>query len=145
MSKRARDFQRSKVYRSERQDFGTPPEFRTLAECQEYVDLIIATDAWRRIAPHVSSVEVLDGRGRRSACAYEGADAIALPRRHRRRWVVLHELAHVATPTTEAVASHGPEFVAAYLYLIRTFLGEEKATTQQLAFEDNKVLVGSGL
>jgi putative metallohydrolase (TIGR04338 family) len=108
--------------------YKTPPEYRTLAECQEYVDTVTASETWAELCypSKPVPVTVTDGRGRRrgGARSEDGQWWLAMPRSVRRRWYILHELAHVAVGEHEA-APHGPEYVGAYLHLVRPFLGDE--------------------
>jgi putative metallohydrolase (TIGR04338 family) len=169
---RIRDSQREKVYRSERMVFrGSPgvpqpdsskvtPDYKTVAECQEYVDYVTASDAWRKVLGIRTEgpVEARDGRGRRRASADSVNDQIKLPKWTRDRWQILHELAHIATDYTynlahigdedgpwwfyeQTVAPHGPEYAGVYLYLVHEFLGLEVHDKLLSEFENNRVKV----
>jgi|SRR5215212_4538479 len=147
--KKARDSQRSRVYKAERaawENFDTP-EFRTVAQCQEYVNDVTYTRFWDErftdgwyLDPEVR-IEVSDGRGRRSAAAFCDEDRIALPKWARNRLVILHELAHILVNGNRSLASHGPEFVSMYLSLVREFEGEDEAQKLHEAFETHRVKI----
>ena len=103
----------------------------TLKECQKFVDKVTArqyvTSNYGK-----ATIMVLDGRGRRSACAtYSGGQkAIKLPRWARGKYVILHEVAHHLTDLN----GHKAEFASCLLDLVRHFLGKESADTLQGAF-----------
>ncbi len=152
-----RDNQRQKVYDSEalafegRTERGTPydalPEYKTVAECQQFVSKVVSSSTWKHLCPFGPEyVTVADGRGRRRAGASGGR--ITIPRFARRRWYLLHELAHVATPAEEW-APHGPQYVFAYLHLVSRFLGprQHAALTSAMASYRVKVCdyMGSGV
>jgi predicted nucleic acid-binding Zn ribbon protein len=105
-----RDSQRQKVYDSERVAFEggieenyKPPEFKTVAEVQAYVDEVLASEAWKALGfSHLGMfrshpLTVLDGRGSKRGRASSFSNTIKLPRFTRLRWYILHELAHIAT------------------------------------------------
>jgi hypothetical protein len=133
VAKRARDNQRSAVYRWEWglvTHFGLPPHgsaVYTLDECKELVNSL--WDAYGRgYPPHVS-----DGRGCRAA--YGSEWEIKLPRAMRIPTVVLHETAHGLMGCTgpwdfgpnvdegyEIPAAHGPEFAGLLFELFTHYL-----------------------
>ncbi len=118
----------------------TQPEFRTVAECEKFVRKVTRSKLWRERAPWYAQgdrVKVRDGRGRRSACANSDDVSIALPRWARSKPVILHELAHLAVP--DHVAAHGEEFAAAFVVLVREFMGVEDARRLITAFKDLRV------
>jgi putative metallohydrolase (TIGR04338 family) len=105
----------------------------TLKECQQFVDKVInrkyVLDNYRSLR----KVTVLDGRGRRSACAtnhYSEGRAIKLPKWSRNKYVILHEVAHHLT----FLDGHKPEFASCLLDLVRHFLGKESADALQGAY-----------
>lgn len=114
MSKRPRDYQRSRVYKWER---AALPDFSdrslSLEQCGQLALTVART--FRRRAPRIH-----DGRGHRNAVSYGGC--IALPRWARTRPVVLHEMAHELVKGND-LASHGPEFVGTYIALLHRFHG----------------------
>jgi hypothetical protein len=73
VAKKIRDSQRQKLYDAEDAAFGKekPPEFRTIAECQAYVDRVVGSEAWEALGfSHLGMFDshpltVKDGRGRR--------------------------------------------------------------------------------
>ncbi len=157
--KSVRDSQRQKVYDAERlafegtaerdAPFRTPPDFRKVAECQEFVDKVLASPAWKYLCPlGPDSLAVTDGRGRRRGAAWVEGGEIAMPKCTRRRYYLLHELAHFATPSG-VFASHGPEYVSAYLYLAGVFLSPEDHAKLVSAMASRRVKIcdymGSGV
>ena len=109
-------------------------EALSLKECQKFVDKIIARkyviDKYGIQAKR--PIVVLDGRGRRKACAtfYQGRRAIKLPRWARGKYVILHEVAHHLTDLN----GHRAEFASCLLDLVRHFLGQESADALQGAY-----------
>jgi putative metallohydrolase (TIGR04338 family) len=155
--RRARDSQRQKLYDAENLAFyGTiepvewpPPDWRTVSECQKFVEEVTASPAWKRLCPFgPHDVTVTDGRGRRRGGSFTETDTIALPKFARRRWYVLHELAHLTT-LSENMAWHGPEYVSAYLHLASEFLSSEEHAALVSAMAERRVktcdYMGSGV
>ncbi|MCA8959740.1 MAG: DUF2786 domain-containing protein [Planctomycetes bacterium] len=132
MVSRARDTQRTAVYRAEdRVPWGR--WLSTIAEVQAFVDEVVASPHWsRREAPRV--VVARDGRGRRHACSNESwfGGEVRLPKWSRSQLIVLHELAHLCVPKGEA--AHGPVFAREYIDLVRTFLSPEAADRLEAEF-----------
>jgi hypothetical protein len=96
-----RDFQRQKVYNWEKLEYGWDDTMLTLEECQEYTNTLIR------------NVTVTDGRGRRTPCAKYQSRTIALPKFARKKWIVLHEVAHFLGRD-----KHGPQFLDEYIKLL---------------------------
>jgi putative metallohydrolase (TIGR04338 family) len=155
-----RDSQRQKVYDAEDLVFhkSLPPEYETVAECQEFVDHVTASDVWTKVlgVRTWAPVKVRDGRGRRRAGARSEDDELLLPRWSRSRWVILHELAHIANDYIHnfdldedtgdleieyTTAPHGPEYAGIYLYLVRGFLFVADHDRLEAAFREGKVKI----
>lgn len=148
---RQRDTQRSKLYRAERvlDPFATP--LPTVQDVERYVKRIEASKRVQRklsVRKYMSlkqgslgkvrGIRVHDGRGHRRAVSYGGT--IAIPKWARKDWVVLHELAHEFTPRSERTGgAHGWEFAAAFLYLVRLFMGKEAHDALKSSFRANRV------
>lgn len=111
----------------------------TLKECQKFVDKIMSRQYVIEKYRMKSQILVLDGRGRRSACAtiYHGNRAIKLPKWSRNKYVILHEVAHHLT----RLDGHKPEFASCLLDLVRHFLGKESADALQAAYHFKGVKV----
>jgi predicted nucleic acid-binding Zn ribbon protein len=105
-----RDSQRQKVYDAEHIAFcggidkeHPPADYKTVAECQEFVDRVTASDTWRALGfSHLGMFErypitVRDGRGRGRGGANAFGNTIKLPKWTRMDYYILHELAHIAT------------------------------------------------
>jgi putative metallohydrolase (TIGR04338 family) len=130
--KRVRDNQRSRLCAWESDALGLHDgRHISLAECQELADRVCRDY-------QAGSVGIEDGRGHSNAAYYRGSHwlvgsgksvyrppTIALPRRMRRRRVVLHELAHHLTP--EEYAAHGPE----YLWVMMTLFARIEGRARQ--------------
>jgi putative metallohydrolase (TIGR04338 family) len=162
-----RDSQRQRVYDAEAfafegtgrdEEFKTLPDYKTVAECQQYVDCVTSSDTWTKVlgVETYDPVTVRDGRGSRSPTAFVEDDFISLPRWDRRRWAILHELAHIATfyrhdqyyddeyggqILERTTADHGPEYAGVYLFLVRSFLGEEAHQALLESFGTHRVKV----
>jgi putative metallohydrolase (TIGR04338 family) len=159
-----RDSRRQRLYDAEDVVFNKskPPEWRSVREVQDYADFVTATDAWKALeVGNEEPISVRDGRGRRRAGAEAFSNFITMPKWSRSKWVVLHELAHIAEAyradwdngwpgyenengrvvLTRTTAAHGPEYAGVYLYLVREFLSGEAHDKLLAAFEDGGVKV----
>lgn len=126
--KRLRDSQRRKVYRWEAAMIEMYGITATLSidDCQKLVNRIC--DDYGRTAP-----DVLDGRGRNSACYKTSSHTICLPKWTRSRWYVCHELAHSFLNRNAYIEAHGKEFVAMHIGLLARYAREEvKASVDAL-------------
>ena len=100
-SRSIRDSQRKKIYDSEELVFhpdtlNPTPEWKSLREVQDFVDLVTASDTWKALGVgNERPISVRDGRGS-SADANPYRDLITMPKGTRSRWVALHELSHIA-------------------------------------------------
>lgn len=131
-----RDSQRQRVYDSEH-ILADPSEPKmTVPEMQKWVDEIVGS-AWWRHRSGIGKVLVLDGRGRRSACATTlyGQKAIKMPRWMRSRATVLHELAHHLSPGYH----HDAQFAASMLGLVRRWMGETEGQELKASYRRHKV------
>lgn len=148
MTKRPRDSQRSKVYRSEdvlpvTQLNGKLPRDTELAEVQAFVDHITASKTWRKVClkhhgiASARTVTVKDGRGRQRG--WGGPHSIMMPRWTRYKSYVLHELSHTAVCWAQDSAAHGWRFCDAYLTLVARFLGANQRDRLKQAYKDNRV------
>ena len=133
--------QAGRLYAAEEMSGIKYSEALTLQECQKFVDKIIS----RKYVIEKYGIQakrpivVLDGRGRRKACAtiYYGKRAIKLPKWARGKYVILHEVAHHLTN----LDGHKPEFASCLLDLVRHFLGKESADALQGAYHYKGVKV----
>ena len=117
-----RDSQRSKLYSAEYVIHGQ--EFADMAAVHAYVEKINMSDWWKKHNYFYSiPVEVLDGRGRRKACAI-GMRVIKLPKWARYESVILHELTHLVIHSRFGymVAAHGTEFAKMLLLMVQLTL-----------------------
>ena len=96
----------------------------TLDKCR-----ILAEDACYRHRPMAAPPVVTDGRGSSAARAY-GDYKISLPIWARTPAIVLHEVAHVLTPSGEA---HGPGFVRMMCDLWKWHVGKDYTTSARKA------------
>jgi|GEM_PF-2416170 len=138
---RPRDSQRSKIYASEK-GLRRGQRFADMRECQKYVDLVVFSPWWQERFGSRARVQARDGRGRRHAGAFDHKRAITLPRWSRSELIILHELAHIATPLQ--FGAHGPEFARNYLELVRSFMGERAGARLENAYREHGVRVAPG-
>lgn len=126
--KPVRDSQRIRVYRANSGVLGSPlPHMDDIrAYCQEVVDSKIYRTLFP--SPSVWSVPYLKpGKGARTAHVLwhiDGRIEIAFPRAYRFATYVLHELTHYGLGLDSSIAAHGPEFVGAWLELVRNFCSQ---------------------
>lgn len=143
---RPRDSQRSKVYAAERSVFSggshRPELLLTEAQLRRWLKTITTSTWWRRRHDedrwprHAPYLEFGDRGG--SAHYQPWTRTIRLRPGSMRRWVLLHELAHhVSSNVNEA--AHGWEFCAAYLALVRKWLGVEAERKLRAAFRTHGV------
>lgn len=140
---RPRDNQKSKLYKAD--DVIHGQDLPTVADMQDYVDDMTRRAWWKRRYPGVASIEVRDGRGRRSANgSYDGwrrAGRVKMPRWSRYEAVLLHEVAHCATTSKygRSVASHGPEYAKIFIELVQWRMGKEEADKLRASFKKHRV------
>lgn len=141
MSK-VRDYQRSKVYKSERDVFGwpdsRPPELPELSDVERFVAECLDTEWWERGMSPFGRIDVLDGRGRRRGGANWMLGYITMPRFTRHEYYVVHELAHIGVPGDDRPA-HGPVWVGYYLEGIAAIIGGDEAAQLAGAMADRGV------
>lgn len=146
----ARDSQRARLYRAEQRVFPTMlAGGLTLTDCQAFLDQVTETEwfttRWR--LPHPPVVRA--GRGGAVTTGHSIEVGVAA----RTRPLLVHELAHVVAATARAphgavkgpllvparAASHGPEFAAIYLRLVRHVFGAEPARALRHEFRAERV------
>ena len=136
-----RDSQRQKIYDSEHgADHGE--RFKTVGECQAYVDRVLARKRLHKKYPRLArmEIEVQDGRGRRSGVAQTvglGHRIIKLPLFARTELYICHEIAHHLV--SRGCAPHGWEFAMAYLAIVREMLGKERHDALRAEFKKRRV------
>lgn len=148
---RARDSQRSKVYAAERR-IQTGRTYGSVADMQARVDRLTDSAWFARRWPrlHRTGILVLDGRGRRRACATEAyhpsrgdyVPAIKMPLWSRQPAVLMHEIAHHCADETYGirdVAAHGWQFAETMLVLTRHVMGDEVHATLKASYKEHKV------
>ena len=119
------DSQRSLVYRWENAAAdGALNNPLTLEECRT-----LATNACYRYRPTEPTPVITDGRGASAARAH-GEYKISLPIWARTPAVVLHEVAHLLSPSGEA---HGPEFVRMMCDLWKWHTGKDYTASARKA------------
>lgn len=135
--KRPRDSQRSKLFQAEN-CLPLVNHLPTVPAIQSYVNKILHSRWWKNRFT-VTTIKVEDGRGRRTAAAWHThfAGIIAMPRWSRYELVILHELAHIATP--ENCASHGREFARNFVDLVTRRMGNDTAKALKASFDKGKV------
>ena len=133
MAKKLNPDQAGRLYAAEalsgiKQNHGT----LTLKQCQAFTNRVIARKYVKDNYRDLKTVIVLDGRGRRKACADRiGFQAvIKLPKWARNEYVILHEVAHHLT----YLNGHRAGFASCLLDLVRIFIGKDEADALQAAY-----------
>jgi putative metallohydrolase (TIGR04338 family) len=141
MKRETRD-QLGKLYAAESLAFKKNSEDMSLEKCQQYINKVLNRSYVKRNYPTLKTIVVLDGRGRRSACATyrNGQWAICLPKWARNEFVILHEIAHHLVGINSQF-SHDSYFATCLIDLIRNVIGREEAMTLQAAFNFKGVKV----
>jgi len=120
--------------------------FGTIEQTQKWLDNVLAQRWFRARWNLRGGVEVRSGRG---GAASSRGGYIFVGRQARNPGTVLHELAHeiIRRDTKGGLAgnaSHGPEFAAVLLYLIRQVMGPEAAEKLQMHFRIQRVRYRQG-
>lgn len=138
-----RDTQRAKLYEAERVAFGE--DFTrvigdgSMEAVEEFVRRVESSQTWINLlansgrTPIKGGLRLRDGRRNRSASA--NAFELTLPRWSRTAPIVLHEMAHAATPG----GGHNWPFAAAYLILVGRFVSAEARDKLKAQFRKDKV------
>lgn len=137
----ARDSQKSRLYAAEKEfKTGPHPEYRKVAQIEEFIAEMIATNWWQARYPHIPHIRVKDGRGTRIARGSSLAWQISLPLWARTREIILHEVAHVLTPSH--LPAHGREYAQVYYDLLLRFCGPETADKFVIGCIEHRVKIG---
>lgn len=109
--------------------------FTSLDEIHHWLTRIFSTRWFRNRYPGVDGFRVHHGGGSSAARggAIDGICHLYLPRWSRRKFFVLHELAHGLAD--DDWDGHGPNYCSEYLRLINRFLGSEARNELKIAFE----------
>lgn len=143
---KARDTQRSKVYAAEKAAFKDVQcanvRLETVGEIEKFTKAVWEHQWFGDTFPKATiwgSPEVSDGRGRR--CGGATSIGISMPKFTRTKWYVIHEISHtvVLRQHGSSVASHGWEYCAVYLKLVRRILGVEAHDALKGSFKQHKV------
>lgn len=137
----ARDSQKSRLYAAEKEFKNGPhPEYRKVAQIEEFIAEMIATKWWQARYPHITRIRVKDGRGTRIARGSSQTWQISLPLWARTREIILHEVAHVLTP--DELPAHGREYAQIYYDLLLQFCGPETADKFVIGCIEHRVKIG---
>ncbi len=138
---RARDSQRSKVYKAQRVIDGKS-FFNSVPKTQAYVDKITRSVWWKKQhRGYIKTVKVKDGRRRKRASAY-GANTIVMPSWSRYEMVILHELAHCIVHSYDAPeieAGHGRLYASLFLKIVKRFMGKWEHDQLKASFKRHRV------
>jgi hypothetical protein len=135
-----RDTQRSKLYDSEHQVFRYDRDFTTVRQAQKWSNSITGSRWWKGLGGP-SFVLIKQTRSdANTSTALGRRNEIKLAPGMMSKWVLLHELAHIAMfHIARNRPSHGPEYALVYRRLIEEFLGDEWRQHLGVAFERNGV------
>jgi putative metallohydrolase (TIGR04338 family) len=143
ITSKERDNQRSKLYKAERATsmWKNPKRLDTVKDIEKFVERVQARKSLRKRFGYCLGrhVEVLDGRGRRSACG--GSWGIKMPIWSRNELIVCHELAHTINIRMcgSRVAGHGWQFANIYLQLVQSMMGKDAADELKASFKKHRV------
>lgn len=136
-----RDNQRSRVYAAERvlvKDRKILGE-GSIQEAEAYVRSVEADPIWEELLKRSGRTPIPGGlkieSGRRHGHARGGTTHLVLPPWARSPVVILHEMAHSATRT----GCHNWPFAAAFLVLVKEFLGEDQEQILKQSFKSHGV------
>lgn len=137
-----RDIQKARLYKAEqavRLAHGTDKV--SYAGAVEYIRTVEASDAYVLTFCDPPRLNVSQFFGSSKAYYTPGTDTLTLPAASDGAWaynslVLLHEMAHHLE-----IDSHGPRFAGAFLYLVRTFEGDDAADALVASFTKNGVRV----
>lgn len=135
----ARDYQRSKVYKAEREiDHGRV--FDSVKDMQDFCDRMTNSKWWRANYPHIINIHVGDGRRRSRAggCRIGNTIKIFMPRFFRNELIVIHEIVHGLKNSGEAW--HGKEYCGEYIRVVRHFMGVTTGKALLDSFDRNGVM-----
>lgn len=138
---RARDSQRSKVYKAETLTFRAKKvqtDYRTVKDCKSFVQEVVNSKYWQSQRGK-KRVKIKDGRGRRAAC-FRFPNIICLPLWARNKVVIIHELAHMLTHQTHPNSpAHGRFFCMHYVHLVEELIGISEAVALVLKWNELNV------
>lgn len=137
--KSTRDNQKSRLYAAERMAFGyewdVKPDFKTLPQVDAYIHSVTKGKIFQRHYPEWSQVNLYLRPGRRARMAFasmhevdgEYRHSITLPLWARRKWVILHEMAHIINDLRNPgpKAAHGYQFALIFLDLVEKGMGKD--------------------
>lgn len=138
--KRERDSQRQKVYNGERALHARYPVLDNWSEVEAFAKKVVesAYVANKYGSLYVRNLRVERGRGGGRAYVMN-VPVIDLGVWARRKSVILHEIAHHLNRANRPAASHGWQFCAIYLDLVRHFLGKDAAAVLKSGFKAHRV------
>lgn len=134
---------KSKFFRFEREHFPdvweTKPDFKTVAECEKYINQAIHDPVFLRHFPHARdiTIKIRPGRRARRMNWWRSDYSAAIPRAYRRKHLLLHIAAHMVQPPDTPNHSYG--FLKPYLALVHRELGKEAADGVRAALKDNQI------
>lgn len=114
--------------------------FRRWTEVEVYIESVLASPGYLRLFPD-ASLDVAVARRSRSATASLAVPEHATLLIRDGSWNVvtlLHELAHLVSPASE---SHGPDFVATELALVREFCSFHAYVALRTSFLEHGVAI----
>ena len=143
---RARDAQRSRVYRAETMVPSSP--LPGLPACVSFAEKVVGSLWWAvRFPAHGLGglPRFRPGNGARQAFYREEptGPTITLPRRYRTKGVVLHELVHWALAEAPDLAHHGSTFARVLVDAIAEFCGPDRAIALEAAYREQRVRIGA--
>jgi len=144
--RRARDAQRTRVYRAESTVTSSP--LPGLPACASFAEKVVGSLWWTVRFPDHGLGDLprfRPGNGARQAFYREEptGPTITLPRRYRTKGTVLHELVHWALSPHAELAHHGSTFARVLVDATEEFCGAERAAALVAAYGAEGVRVGA--
>lgn len=136
-----RDSQRNKLYSAEHDSFYVhTQDFGTIRHAQKYSNSITGSRWWRGLGGP-TFVLIKEARSDSGySTAWGNRNEIRLARRHQQKWVLIHELAHIAMwHLAKNQPAHGAEYALIYRRLVEEFLGDDARKKLSNAYEQHGV------
>lgn len=138
---RPRDSQRKKVYTAERKAFsGAEVDLPEVVDVERYIHHVCGLGRVKKSFPELAWRYITVGDGRRRRAAGGDGRGIYMPRWSRRKWIVLHELAHTIMDRRYSNAvGHGWQYAWIYLTLVRHAMGVDAYCRLKTEFKAHRV------
>jgi putative metallohydrolase (TIGR04338 family) len=139
---RARDSRRQRLYDAEWSTLESRAgRFATLDEAQAFVNHVTAS---RFVRTRWGTRRITVARGRGAGGTSHGGGLITVGVGGQTTHVLLHEITHELLRDMRGIASHGPEFAAAFLLLVTRFMGKDTGDALRASYREHGVAYRTG-